>query len=142
MRSMPLAVTWEIFSRGWWGLIGTALVANVFPAILFTALQREGGYDTGDQFMVIMHLALVQINMFIFSAAVFGAQGEISRLFGYPVQTSSLVAWQMIPAMVLVHWKFWPALRRSMLCFMSTGLCGDRHCSWRSGSPPCKRHVG
>lgn len=102
MRSMPLAVTWEILSRGWWILIGTALVANVFPAILYTALQREGGYDTGDQFMVIMHLTLVQINMFIFSATVFGAQGEISRLFGYPVRTSSIVAWQMIPAMALV----------------------------------------
>lgn len=102
MRSIPLAMTWEMLSRGRWGLIAAALGANVLPAMLFTALRHEVAVDPGDPSLIVMHVVLVQINMFLFGAAVFAAQGAPSRLYAFPVPTSSLVAWQMLPAMAVV----------------------------------------
>src|SRR5712691_2305151 len=102
MRSIPLAMTWEMFSRGRWSLIAAALGANVFPALILTAVRHEGTIDPEDSSQLVMHMVLVQISMFCFAAAAFAAQGEPSRLYAFPVPTSSLVAWKMLPAMVLV----------------------------------------
>src|SRR5712691_2504066 len=102
MRSIPLAMTWEMFAHGRWILIAAALGANVLPALILTALRHEGTIDPSDPSQLVMHMVLVQINMFCFAAAAFAAQGEPSRLFAFPVPTSSLVAWKMLPAMVLV----------------------------------------
>lgn len=102
MRSIPVTLTWEMLTRGRWSLLAFALAANLLPAVLLTALRYEGALDPGDPSMFVMQITMVQINMFIFSCAVFDALGQPSRLYAFPISTSSLVAWQMLPAMALV----------------------------------------
>ena len=102
MKSVPLAMTWEMLWRGRWGLPAAVLGANLLPAILLAALRYEGAVDSGDPSQIVIHIALVQINMFIFAAAVFVAQGQPSRLYAFPVPTSALVAWHLLPAMAVV----------------------------------------
>ena len=41
MRSVPLAIGWEMLRRGRWPLILYALVANALPVLLFTGLKRR-----------------------------------------------------------------------------------------------------
>jgi hypothetical protein len=95
-------MTWEMLARGRWNLPAFALAANLMPVFLFTALRHEKGFDPGDPSMLVMHFTMMQINMFIFSCAAFDALGQPSRLYALPISTSSLVAWQMVPAMALV----------------------------------------
>lgn len=102
MRSIPLTMTWELLRHGRWLLIGGLLAANLLPALLFTALRLQGAVNPDDQSSIIMHVLLVQLNMFIFAAAVFAAQGPPSRLYAYPVPTSTLVAWHLLPTMAAV----------------------------------------
>lgn len=42
MRSIPLAMTWDMLRHGRWSLIGAALGANALPVLLFGALQYDG----------------------------------------------------------------------------------------------------
>src|SRR5437667_12048436 len=100
MRSIPLAITWEMLRRGRWGLIAAVLAANALPAIILTALCLDGAVDPGEPSHIIVHVVLVQINLFIFGAAVFAAQGTPARLYAFPVPTSSLLAVHMVPAMI------------------------------------------
>ncbi|HEV3004324.1 MAG TPA: hypothetical protein VGX78_07670, partial [Pirellulales bacterium] len=102
MRSIPWTMTCEMLQHGRWGLLAAALGANLLPAILLTALRYDGALVRGDPSQVVIHVALVQINMFLFAAAVFAAQGHPSRLYAFPVPTSQLVAWHLLPAMVAV----------------------------------------
>ena len=102
MRSIPVTMTWEMLTRGRWSLLAFALAANLFPVILLTALRYDGALESDDPSMLMMQLTMTQIQMFIFGCAVFDAQGQPARLFAMPIPTSSLVAWQMLPSMVLV----------------------------------------
>jgi len=102
MRSIPEAMTWELLRHGRWALIGGLLGANLLPALLFTALRLQGVVNPGEPSSIAMHVVLVQLNMFIFAAAVFTAQGPPSRLYAYPLPTSTLVAWHLLPVMVAV----------------------------------------
>lgn len=99
MRSVPVAVTWEMLTRGRWNLLAFALAANAMPAFLLTAMRSDGTFDSQEPSILIMHVVLIQINMFIFGAALFDAAGQPSRLYALPITTASLVAWQMLPAM-------------------------------------------
>jgi hypothetical protein len=102
MRSIPLAMTWELLCRGRWWLIGAMLCANVLPAIIFAALAKERGFDPHFDGLIVIHVVMMQINMFIFGAAVFAAQGHPSRLYTYPVSNSTIVAWHLLPAMAVM----------------------------------------
>ena len=102
MRSIPVAMTWEMLSRGRWSLIGAALAAMALPTIVLGALHRVGAFESGDQSQITIHMVMVQISMFVFAAGVFAAQGAPARLFALPVTTSSLVMWRMLPAMAMV----------------------------------------
>ena len=102
MRSIPVTMTWEMLSRGRWSLLAFALAANVFPVFLLTAMRHDGSLDPDDSSMLTMQLTMMQIQMFIFGCAAFDAQGQPARLYAMPIPTSSLVAWQMLPSMVLV----------------------------------------
>jgi hypothetical protein len=102
MRSIPLTMTWEMLWRGRWGLPAAALGANLLPAILLAALRHEGAVVPEDPSQIVIHITLVQINMFSFAVAVFMAQGQPSRLYAFPVPTSVLVAWHLLPAMAAV----------------------------------------
>ena len=142
MRSIPVTMTWEMLSRGRWQLPAFALAANALPVMLLTALRHEAGFDSDDPSILVMQLTLVQIQMFIFGCAAFDAQGQPSRLYAMPIPTSSLVAWQMLPSMVLVglealvstaclnaafdlNWPLWgPAL------FAAVGVAGIQAVMW------------
>ena len=102
MRSIPVAMTWEMLSRGRWSLIGMALAANAVPALVLSALHLKGALEPGDQSQVTMQMLIVQINMFVFAAGVFVAQGGPARLFAIPVASPTLVTWRMFPAMAIV----------------------------------------
>ncbi len=102
MRSIPVAMTWEMLTRGRWNLLAFATGANLMPAILLAALRHEGLDDTGVPSMLVIHIMLVQLNMLIFGCALFEAQGQPSRLYALPISTASLVAWQMFPAMLMM----------------------------------------
>jgi len=142
MRSIPLAMTWEMLRHGSWGLLAAALGANLLPAILLAALRHEGALVPEDPSQMVIHITLVQINMFIFAAAVLTAQGHPSRLYAFPVPTSALVAWNLLPAMVAVaiesvastaalnatfqmNWPLWgPAL------FVAVALASVQAAAW------------
>ncbi len=102
MRSIPVTMTWEMLTRGRWSLLAFALAANVLPVFLLTAMRHDGSLDPDDPSMLVMQFTMMQIQMFIFGCAAFDAQGQPSRLYAMPIPTSSLVAGQMLPSMVLV----------------------------------------
>lgn len=102
MQSIPLALTWELWRRGRWGLLAAALGALMFPVILFAALRREGLVDTDDPSFLIMHVVLVQFNLFTFGAAVIAVQRSPSRLYALPASTSTIVTWRLLPAMAVM----------------------------------------
>jgi hypothetical protein len=101
MRSIPWAMTWAMLRRNPWGLVGSLLGANLLPVLLLTALRVQGGVDPHDPAMIVMHVVLSQVSIFVFAAALFGAQGPISKLFCYPASTATIVTWRLIPAMLL-----------------------------------------
>jgi hypothetical protein len=101
MRTIPAAMTWELLAHGRWSILAALLGAIAFPAVIFTALGGIG-LRTQDPAMVMLHLFLSQASTFGVAAAVFSAQGPMSRLYQYPARTSTLVAWRMIPAAAIV----------------------------------------
>lgn len=142
MRSVPVAMTWEILSGGRWSLLTFALGANVMPLFLLSALRFDGGVDPMDPSMLTMHLVLVQMNMFIFGMAMMDTPGQPARLFALPISTSAIVGWQMLLGMVLMAletlastaclnamfglgWPLWgPAL------FAAAGVSGIQAALW------------
>ncbi|HUQ67990.1 MAG TPA: hypothetical protein VM165_00615 [Planctomycetaceae bacterium] len=102
MQTVPQALIWELLTRGRWSLMAAVCGANLLPAFLFTALRHQGGLDTADPSFVIMQVVLVQLNMFAFGSAVMTAQGQLSRLYAYPIRSSTIVLWHLVPAMGLM----------------------------------------
>ena len=88
-----------MFDRGRWSLPAAALSALVFPTLIFTALNRDGGVNPADESMLLMHVLMVQMNIFMFSAALIAVQSKVSRLYAYPASTATLVTWTLLPAM-------------------------------------------
>jgi len=102
MRSVPLAIGWEMLRRGSWGWITAALLANALPAILFTLLRHEGLDLPDEPSTIIMYAVMVQLNLFAFGAAVAATLAPMSRLYAYPISTSSLVGWHILLGMTAV----------------------------------------
>jgi hypothetical protein len=103
MKSVPWAIGWEMLHRGRWGLVLAALGANALPALLFGMLKYDGALEGRDEpSTVIMHMVTVQINLFIFGTAVIAALYPMSRLYTFPISTSSLVGWHMVLGMMAV----------------------------------------
>jgi hypothetical protein len=100
MKSIPFAITWELLWKNPWNLIAGFLCANSLPALLFSALQKAG-VDFQDTSMIMIHSTLLLTNICIFAVSLFSVQGSPSRLYGYPIKTSTLVACHLIPTMVL-----------------------------------------
>jgi len=99
MRTIPAAMTWELLARGRWSILATWLGAIAFPGFILVALNSMGRVDPFDPAMLLVHLILTQVGMFVVAAAVFTAQGPMSKLYAYPARTSTLVAWRIGPAM-------------------------------------------
>jgi hypothetical protein len=104
MRSIPLAITWEMLRHGRWVLTLAVLGANALPVLLFTALWHDGvgAIDPEDQSQIIMQMVLVELNMFLFGMAAIAAMAPASRFYTFPVSTSSLVAWTLLLEMAAV----------------------------------------
>jgi hypothetical protein len=100
MRSVPLAMTWEMLQRGKWHLLGALLFGCVFPASIIHVLQQAGGFNSLEQTGVVLHFCFVQLDMFIFGAAVVYAQGRPSRLYTFPISSQSIAAWHLLLGMV------------------------------------------
>ncbi len=101
MRTVPQALIWEMLTRDRWQLLLMFCAGSALPLLVYSALRYHGAIDVADPAFMIMHVTLVQINMFIVGAGVLTALGPIKRLYVYPVRTSTLVTWQLVPAMVL-----------------------------------------
>ncbi len=102
MRSIPVAMTWELLSQLRWTLPVSVLGANAMPVFLLSALRLQGLTEWDDPSTIVIHFMLVQVSMFCFAAGVFAAQGAPAWLFAYPIRTTTLVASQMFSAMLLV----------------------------------------
>src|SRR5580658_1891971 len=102
MRSIPLAMMWETLHRGRLSLITSALAANALPLLLFSVLGREGALDSIDPAQIGMHIVFVQIYPFCFGIAALAAIGAPARLYTLPLRTATLVALQLMQAMLLV----------------------------------------
>jgi hypothetical protein len=94
-------MTWEIFRHGGWKLLSATLGAIAFPAMILMALRHDGA-DFNDPTMLMMHMLFVNNMILLIGAALFAAQGRISQLYAYPLRTSSMVAWRLLPAMVII----------------------------------------
>ncbi len=102
MRTIPAALIWELFSRSRWQLLLMTCAGSLLPVLIYSALRTQGALAPGDSAFIVMHFALVQVNMFTFGAGLMQSLGPMSRLYAYPARTSTLVAWQLLPAMALM----------------------------------------
>lgn len=102
MRSVALAITWEMLHRSRWQLLIFGLTANLLPFFLESALSHSGPVDPNDQSQIIICVMLTQINMFVFGSAVISAQGNLARLYASPIPTPMLVACHLVPGMLLM----------------------------------------
>jgi hypothetical protein len=102
MRSMPLAIAWEMLHRGRWGMILAALGANALPVFVYAWLGQRGALDPAEPIGFITHFVVVVLNLSLFGLAVIAVQWPMSRLYTYPVASSTLVGWHMLVGMVAV----------------------------------------
>jgi hypothetical protein len=102
MRSIPAAMTWELLKRGRWGFLLTILTAIALPALVLMALRHDGTVNQDDPSMLIMQIVMLQVGMFSFGTALYGAHGKMSQLYTYPARTSELVASRLLPIMVII----------------------------------------
>ena len=102
MRSIPIAMTWELLWRGRGPVLLGLLGANAMPVFLFTALRMEPGFDPGDPSFVTVQVTMLQLLLFCLVAAILSVLELTRRSYALPVSTALLVAWRMIPAMVLI----------------------------------------
>ena len=102
MRSIPLAVFSGMLRRGRWYLLGSLLAGNLLPAMVFSALNQEGGFDPTHESAIMLHFFFTQINLLIFGSAVYSALGHPKRMYAYPLTNSAIVVWQLVPAMMLM----------------------------------------
>jgi hypothetical protein len=49
-----------------------------------------------------MHMIMALVAMLFCGAAILQSQGKASRLYAYPLTTSQIVAWRMLPAMAVI----------------------------------------
>lgn len=102
MRSIPVAMTWELLAHGRWTLPAAFLGGNLLPVLLLSALRVQGEIEPNDPAMIIMHVMFSQMSMFCFAAGAMASMGAPARLFAWPIRNSTLVASRMLPMMLVV----------------------------------------
>ena len=106
MRSIPLAMTWEMLQRGRWFLIAYFLGAQLIISIVFGALARAG-VDFEDSSMVRVGASFLLTYMFLFSVSALAYQGQPSRLYTYPIPSSTIVSGHLLVSMASVGLQLW-----------------------------------
>ena len=102
MRSIPAAMTWEVLARGGWYLLLATLPGIALPGMILLSLRSVGPLGSDELTVIILHLVMVYVSAALFGTAVFGAQGRVSQLYVYPLRSSAIVAWRLLPAMFIV----------------------------------------
>jgi hypothetical protein len=141
MRSIPLAMTWEMLQRGRWTLVTFFLGAQLPLAIVYGALGWAG-VDFEDPSMQNVGASFLLTNMCLFSVGALFSQGPPSRLYTYPIQSSTIVAGHLLLSMGVVglqvvtsvcltntffklNWPMWgPAL------FAAASVCAIQATIW------------
>lgn len=141
MRSIPLAMTWEMLQRGRWYLIAYFLGAQLIISIVFGALGLAG-VDFEDPSMVGVGASFLLTYMFLFSVSALAYQGPPSRLYTYPVSSLTIVSGHLLVSMASVglqillsiflmntffqtHWPLWgPVL------FAAAAVCSIQATTW------------
>ena len=101
MRSIPLAIGWEMLHRGRLGLFGRAR-RDALPVLVLAVMRHKGVLDLPADTLIIVHFVLVQLNLVSFGLAVVAVLSPMSRLYTYPVASSTLVGWHMLVGMAAV----------------------------------------
>ncbi len=102
MQSIPVTMTWEILRRGRWYLALATLGGLALPIIVLAALRNDGLSDMQDQSLINICVLFTLNCMFTFGSGIFSSRDKISRLYVYPLRTSTIVAWRMLPAMAII----------------------------------------
>jgi hypothetical protein len=102
MRSIPIAMIWELLNRGRWQLLLGFIGGNAMPLLILTALKFEGEIDPDEPALITMQMMLLLMHTFIFGAAILSAVEFAPRAYVLPARTSTLVVWKMVPAMILI----------------------------------------
>lgn len=102
MQSIPRAMLWELWRHGRWYILAGVLGANVLPVLLLSALRLDGALDPREPSLIVMQMILLEMNIFIFAAAMFSAQANLPRLYAMPIATPSLVTWRLLPMIAAV----------------------------------------
>ncbi|MEI8017818.1 MAG: hypothetical protein WCH39_06420 [Schlesneria sp.] len=106
MRSVPLAMTWEMLQRGRWYLIACFLGAQLILSIVFGALA-SAGVDFEDPSIVGVGASFLLTYMFLFSVSALAYQGPPSRLYTYPITSSTIVSGHLLVSMASVGFQLW-----------------------------------
>jgi hypothetical protein len=124
MPSIPVTMTWEILRRGRWQLVLAMLGGFALPMILLTALSHDGLSDMQDPSLLNMCGLLTLTSMFTVGSGIFNARDRISRLYVYPLRTSTIVTWRMLPAMIIM------SLLMSVGIALLNLICGAKWPLW------------
>jgi hypothetical protein len=92
-------MTWELLRRGRWNIAVGMLVAIALPALILVSLN--GALDPQDATLMRAYLMLTNLNVFVLGAVVLVSQDRLSRMYAFPLRTSTIVAWRLIPMMVV-----------------------------------------
>ena len=76
MKSIPAALTWELFQRGKWTLPGAFLTGNALAMVVLAALRRDGAINPEDRSMIEIHVTMLFVNATVFGAALFCGHGK------------------------------------------------------------------
>jgi hypothetical protein len=102
MKTVPAAMTWEMFARGRWHLLSGMLSSIALPAFVLMAMKHDGALNAADPTTVTLHTVFTLLGIMLCGASLIQSQGKIAQLFTYPLRTTELVAWRMLPAMVII----------------------------------------
>ena len=116
MRSIPLAMTWEMLQRGRWYLIAYFLGAQLIISVVFGALARAG-VDFEDPSMVGVGASFLLTYMFLFSVSALAYQGPPSRLYTYPVSSLTIVSGHLLVSMASVGLQILLSIFLMNICF-------------------------
>jgi hypothetical protein len=148
MKSIPAALSWELFERGKWTLPGAFLTGNALTMVVLAGLHHDGPINPENRDMIQIQVTMLFVNATLFGAALFTAMGNPSRLRAFPAPSSAIVAWQLLPAMAVmglecllsaalfnavfkVNWPLWgPAL------FMPVALAACAAVFWLTEKSP------
>lgn len=100
MRSIPFALLGETFSRIRWGCLVGILGSMILPNLLF-ALLRSKELEVDDPSMRVLLNTFMVFNALICGATVTDIQGLRTHHFVLPISNLKLVAWNLIPRMVI-----------------------------------------